>query len=122
MQRWDLFGPMGLIGSLSPPRGRFAPASVIRRSERPEGASASPEFRTPVVEAVTAASALARGPELLSALEYLAFRLDGRRDDELGLLQFADAHRAHRPHAGADGPDEVQRPVLGEGRAEEDLI
>src|SRR5713226_7776150 len=65
---------------------------------------------------------LARGAELLRALEDLALGLDRGRDDQLGLLQLADVHGAHRAHAGADGPHEVERAVLGEGGPEEDLL
>src|SRR5262244_3252328 len=65
---------------------------------------------------------LAWRAQLLGALEHLAFGLDGRRDDQLRLLQLLDVLRSHRAHAGADGAHEVQRAVLGEGGAEEDLL
>src|SRR6185369_5777347 len=68
------------------------------------------------------AYALPRASQLLRLLEDLAFGLDRRRDDELGLLQLLDALSAHRPHARADGAHEVQGAVLGEGRSEEDLL
>ena len=55
-------------------------------------------------------------------LEDLALGLDRRRDDQLGLLQLADAARADRAHAGPDRADQVERAVLGEGRAEQDLL
>src|SRR5213592_374346 len=64
----------------------------------------------------TGGAALAWTPQLLRLLEDLAFGLDGGRDDQLGLLQLADRLGPHRAHAGADGPDEVQRAVLREGR------
>src|SRR2546427_11214831 len=70
----------------------------------------------------TGGAALAWTPQLLRLLEDLAFGLDGGRNDQLGLLQLADRLRAHRAHAGADGPHEVQRAVLREGRPEEDLL
>src|SRR5690242_3466433 len=65
---------------------------------------------------------LPRPPQLLGLLEDLALGLDGRRDDELGLLQLADGLRTHGAHARADGTDEIQRAVLRERRAEEDLL
>src|SRR5947207_7711549 len=65
---------------------------------------------------------LPRAPQLLRLLEDLALGLDRRRDDELGLLQLADALRAHRAHAGPDRPHQVERAVLGEGRPEQDLV
>src|SRR2546426_12325637 len=65
---------------------------------------------------------LPRAPELLSLLEDLSFRLDGRRDDQLRLPQLPDRSRADRAHAGADRADEVQRAVLGERGTEEDLL
>src|SRR6266850_2113608 len=68
------------------------------------------------------ASPLPRAPQLLRLLEDLALGLDRRRDDELGLLQLADALRAYRAHAGPDGAHQVQRAVLGEGRPEQDLL
>src|ERR1041384_7869873 len=67
-------------------------------------------------------SPLPRAPQLLRLLEDLALGLDRRRDDELGLLQLADALRAHGAHAGPDGAHQVQRAVLGEGRPEQDLL
>src|SRR5256885_4273997 len=70
----------------------------------------------------TGGAALAWTPQLLRLLEDLALGLDGGRDDQLRLLQLADRLRAHRPHAGADGPDEIQRAVFREGRPEEDLL
>src|SRR2546422_9729830 len=70
----------------------------------------------------TGGAALAWTPQLLRLLEDLAFGLDGGRDDQLRLLQLADRLRPHRAHAGADGPDEVQRAVLREGRPEQDLL
>src|SRR5256885_5487546 len=65
---------------------------------------------------------LPRAPQLLSLLENLSFGLDGRRDDQLGLLQFTDRPRPDRAHARADRADEIQRAVLGERRAEQDLL
>src|SRR5215467_3109551 len=65
---------------------------------------------------------LAWRAQLLSALEHLAFGLDGRGDDQLRLLQLLDVLRSHRTHAGANRAHEVQRAVLGEGGAEEDLL
>src|SRR5215831_16318910 len=65
---------------------------------------------------------LAWRAQLLGALEHLAFGLDGRSDDQLRLLQLLDVLRSHRAHAGANGTHEVQRAVLGEGGAEEDLF
>src|SRR2546428_148660 len=70
----------------------------------------------------TGGAALAWTPQLLRLLEDLALGLDGGRDDQLRLLQLADRLRPHRAHAGADGPDEVQRAVLREGRPEQDLL
>src|SRR6266849_4734384 len=61
-------------------------------------------------------------PQLLGALEDLALGLDRGRDDQLGLLQLADVHGTHRPHAGADGAHEVEGAVLGEGGPEQDLL
>src|SRR4029453_13694453 len=63
-----------------------------------------------------------RGTQLLGPLEDLPFRLDGRGDDQLRLLQLADVHRAHRAHARTDRAHQVERAVLGERRAEEDLL
>src|SRR5262245_16150192 len=63
-----------------------------------------------------------RRPPLLGALEDLAFGLDRGRDDQLGLLEVADRHRPDRPHARADRPHEIERAVLGERGAEEDLL
>src|SRR5438128_8357879 len=65
---------------------------------------------------------LPRAAELLGLLEDLAFGLDRRRDDQLGLLQLPDVAGAHRAHAGANGADEIERAVLGERRPEEDLL
>src|ERR687892_1021673 len=65
---------------------------------------------------------LPRTPQLLRLLEDLAFGLDRGRDDQLRLLQLADAPGADRAHAGPDGADEVQGAVLGERRAEQDLL
>src|SRR6266700_1343496 len=70
----------------------------------------------------TGAAPLSGGAQLLGPLEHLAFGLDGGRDDELGLLELSDAHGTHRAHAGANGADEVEGAVLGEGGAEEDLL
>src|SRR3989442_3073058 len=66
--------------------------------------------------------ALAGPPQLLRLLEDLAFRLDRRRDDQLGLLQLADVLGPDGAHARADRAHEVQRAVLGERRAEQDLL
>src|SRR2546423_2420234 len=65
---------------------------------------------------------LPRPPQLLRLLEDLALRLDRRRDDQLRLLQLADALRADGAHAGADGAHEVEGAVFGEGRSEQDLL
>src|SRR5919197_310038 len=70
----------------------------------------------------TGDAALAWTPQLLRLLEDLALGLDRGRDDELRLLQLADRLRAHRAHAGADSPDEIQRAVFREGGAEENLL
>src|SRR2546430_17639718 len=70
----------------------------------------------------TGGAALAWTPQLLRLLEDLALGLDGGRDDQLRLLQLADRLRSHRPHAGADGSDEIQRAAFREGRPEEDLL
>src|SRR6266436_6814973 len=71
---------------------------------------------------VLVATLLPRASELLGLLEDLPFGLHRGSDDQLGLLQFADVARAHRAHAGPDRAHEVQGAVLGEGRAEEDLL
>ena len=36
--------------------------------------------------------------------------IEGAMIDQLGLLQLADVHGAHRPHAGADGAHSTARP------------
>src|SRR5207253_10290167 len=64
---------------------------------------------------------LPRAPQLLSLLEDLAFGLDRRSDDQLRLLELADRARPDRAHAGSDRADQIERAVLGEGGAEEDL-
>src|SRR5439155_21345696 len=70
----------------------------------------------------TGGAALAWAPQLLRLLEDRALGLDGGRDDQLRLLQLADRLRCHRPHPGAAGPDEIQRPVFRESRREQDLL
>src|SRR5215510_13655301 len=65
---------------------------------------------------------LAWRTQLLGALEHLAFGLDGRRDDQLRLLQLLDALRSHRAHAGSNGAHQVEGAILGEGGTEEDLL
>src|SRR4029453_5783327 len=65
---------------------------------------------------------LARRPQLLGPLEDLPFRLDGRGDDQLRLLQLADVHGAHPAHALANRAAEVERAVLCEARSEENLL
>src|SRR5215470_12980840 len=66
--------------------------------------------------------ALPRAAELLGLLEDLAFGLDRRRDDQLGLLELTDVAGSHRAHARANGADQVERSILGEGRPEKDLL
>src|SRR5215475_6138872 len=61
-------------------------------------------------------------PQLLGLLKDLALGLDGRGDDQLCLLQFADVGGPHRAHARPDGAHQVEGAVLREGRAEEDLL
>src|SRR5258705_3098460 len=61
-------------------------------------------------------------PQLLRALEDLALGLDRGCDDQLGLLELADVHGAHRSHAGANGAHQVEGAVLGEGGPEQDLL
>src|SRR5882762_11154523 len=94
------------------------PSSRMRRAMRWQ--YCPPALRTTIW--FRDASPLPRAPQLLRLLEDLALGLDRRRDDELGLLQLANALRAHRAHAGANGSDQVDRAVLGEGRAEQNLL
>src|SRR5215510_6748396 len=106
----------------------WTPSSRMRRAIRWQ--YWPPAFRTtiwftksPRAPVATApARPLPRAPQLLCLLEDLALGLDRRRDDDLGLLQLADAEGAHRAHAGADRTHQVQRAVLGEGRTEQDLL
>src|SRR6185436_12302071 len=99
-----------------------------RLSVERSGLADSASRRRPAVSAILdrrmalTGRPLARGAQLLGALEYLALGLDRRGDDELRLLQLADTARADGAHAGPDRPDEVERPVLGEGGPEEDLL
>src|SRR6266511_4581583 len=90
-------------GPPSPPSARHAPGNPGRSSK-------------------CCPPRLAGAAQLLGLLEDLPFCLDRRSDDQLRLLELADALRAHRPHAGPDGSDEVQRAVLGERGPEENLL
>src|SRR5256885_16693136 len=92
------------------------PRSRMRRAIRWQ--YCPPALRTTIW--FTGGAALPRTPQLLGLLEHLALGLDGGRDDDLGLLQFADRLRPHRAHAGANGADEIQRAVFREGRPEQD--
>src|SRR5947208_15904779 len=105
-------------GRLTSATTAWTPSSRMRRAMRCQ--YCRPALRTTIW--FTGGGALAWTPQLLRLLEDLAFGLDGGRDDQLGLLQLADRLGPHRAHAGADGPDEVQRAVLREGRPEEDLL
>src|SRR2546426_865141 len=105
-------------GRLTSATTAWTPSSRMRRAMRWQ--YCPPALRTTIW--FTGGVALAWTPQLLRLLEDLAFGLDGGRDDQLGLLQLADRLGPHRAHAGADGPDEVQRAVLREGRPEEDLL
>src|SRR5437763_14006221 len=84
------------------------PSSRMRRAMRWQ--YCPPALRTTIW--FRGASPLPRAPQLLRLLEDLALGLDRRRDDELGLLQLADALRAHRAHAGPDGAPQAQRAGL----------
>src|SRR2546426_8859670 len=105
-------------GRLTSATTAWTPSSRMRRAMRWQ--YCPPALRTTIW--FTGDAALAWTPQLLRLLEDLALGLDGGRDDQLGLLQLADRLGPHRAHAGADGPDEVQRAVLREGRPEEDLL
>src|SRR6267378_6681833 len=94
------------------------PSSRMRRAMRWQ--YCPPALRTTIW--LSGGAPLAWTPQLLRLLEDLALGLDGGRDDQLRLLQLADRLRSHRPHAGADGPDEIQRAIFREGRPEEDLL
>src|SRR6266511_5902360 len=98
------------ILSTSPPRR--SDCGAVSAGTRPTGPPQGNDARLP----------LAGRAQLLGALEDLPFGLDGRRDDELGLLRLADIQGAVGARARADRADEIQGPVLGEGRAKEDLL
>src|SRR5438445_730731 len=105
-------------GRLTSATTAWTPSSRMRRAMRWQ--YCPPALRTTIW--FTGGAALAWTPQLLRLLEDLALGLDGGRDDQLRLLQLADRLRSHRPHAGADGSDEIQRAVFREGRPEEDLL
>src|SRR5262245_62583424 len=98
------------MGSVHGTISEYTPSSRMRRAM--SCVYWPPKSRMPMEEAVMAASPLPRGSQLLGALEHLAFGLDRRSDDQLGLLQLADVARADRAHARADGADQVHRAFL----------
>src|SRR5438094_8833020 len=81
-----------------------------------------PKSRTAILSSVSTRDPLAGPPQLLCLLEDLPFRLDRRRDDQLGLLELADALRTDGAHARADRAHEVERAVFRERGPEEDLL
>src|SRR5882724_12198476 len=105
-------------GRLTSATTAWTPSSRMRRAMRWQ--YCPPALRTTIW--FTGGATLAWTPQLLRLLEDLALGLDGGRDDQLRLLQLADRLRPHRAHAGADGPDEVERAVFREGRPEQDLL
>src|SRR5919204_4436495 len=94
------------------------PSSRMRRAMRWQ--YCPPALRTTIW--FTGGAALPGTPQLLRLLEDLPFGLDRGRDDDLRLLQLADGLRADRAHAGANGADQIQRAVLGERGAEQNLL
>src|SRR6266851_8675466 len=110
---YTLFGPPERTMPLYPVRrffggfvqgkiSEYTPRSRMRRAM--SWVYCPPKSRTAILStASTPRTALAGPPQLLRLLEDLPFRLDGRRDDQLRLLQLADALRADRAHARADG-------------------
>src|SRR2546426_980150 len=64
---------------------------------------------------------LAGPPDWLSLLKELAFILDRRGDDELGLLELAQRARPADSHGGAQGADQVLGAIVDASRAQQDL-
>ncbi len=54
--------------------------------------------------------------DALHGLEELAFGLNGRSDDYLGLLKFRDVARADVAHAGGDRADKILAAIVDFGR------
>ena len=88
-----------------PPLGqRRLPTELILRQAQDDRAL-HPNFVNPVknsVNSVKISRSARPHPDALDGLEELAFRLNRRRDDDLGLLEFLDRGRADVAHAGHD--------------------
>ena len=79
--------------------------------------------RLPVTHYRSLVTSLARAhPDALHGLEKFAFGLDGRRDDDFGLLKLGDVARADVAHAGGDRADQVLAAIVHFGRAEQNLF
>src|SRR5438552_19205204 len=87
----------------------------------PIGVIAPRPVRTTLRSVFIACSARSH-PDALDGLEKFALGLDGRRDDDFGLLEFGNRPRADVAHASGNRADEVLTSIVHLGRTEEDLF
>src|SRR5215211_6868322 len=100
----------------------WPPKSRTRIKEGPSGTSGvgSREWWGVLLSALY--SPLPAHPDALGALLDLAFRVQGRRVHDLGLLELLDVLVAGGRHARPEGAHQVQGPVVLVGGADEDLL